>query len=57
MAFTAFTAVSYTHLDVYKRQLSVSGLAMCGSDIGGFGSDTTPELLVRFYEAAVFRCV
>lgn len=34
--------------------LSVSGLAMCGSDIGGFGSDTTPELLVRFYEAAVF---
>lgn len=27
---------------------------MCGSDIGGFGSDTTPELLVRFYEAAVF---
>lgn len=34
--------------------LSVSGLAMCGSDIGGFGSDTTPELLVRFYEATVF---
>ena len=34
--------------------LSVSGLAMCGSDIGGFGSDTTPELLVRFYESAVF---
>lgn len=34
--------------------LSVSGLAMCGSDIGGFGSDTTAELLVRFYEAAVF---
>lgn len=34
--------------------LSVSGLAMCGGDIGGFGSDTTPELLVRFYEAAVF---
>lgn len=34
--------------------LSVSGLAMCGSDIGGFGNDTTPELLVRFYEAAVF---
>ena len=34
--------------------LSVSGLAMCGSDIGGFGSDTTPELLVRFYEGAVF---
>ena len=34
--------------------LSLSGMAMCGSDIGGFGSDTTPELLIRFYEAAVF---
>ncbi len=47
----------WSHIALSLEQvcnLSVSGLAMCGSDIGGFGSDTTPELLVRFYEAAVF---
>lgn len=47
----------WSHISLSLEQicnLSISGMAMCGSDIGGFGSDTTPELLVRFYEAAVF---
>lgn len=47
----------WAHLTLSLEQicnLSLCGMAMCGSDIGGFGSDATPELLVRFYQAAVF---
>ena len=47
----------WSHLTLSLEQicnLSLCGMAMCGSDIGGFGSDVTPELLVRFYQAAVF---
>lgn len=47
----------WSHLTLSLEQicnLSLCGMAMCGSDIGGFGSDVTPELLVRFYKAAVF---
>ena len=47
----------WSHLTLSLEQicnLSICGMAMCGSDIGGFGSDVTPELLVRFYQAAVF---
>ena len=47
----------WAHLTLSLEQicnLSLCGMAMCGSDIGGFGSDVTPELLVRFYQAAVF---
>lgn len=34
--------------------LGMSGFAFAGTDIGGFGADTTPELLTRWIEAAVF---
>lgn len=34
--------------------LGLSGFPFCGTDIGGFASDTTPELLVRWIEAALF---
>ena len=47
----------WSHLTLSLEQicnLSLCGMAMCGSDIGGFGSDVTLELLVRFYQAAVF---
>lgn len=47
----------WSHISLSLEQicnLSMSGMAMCGSDIGGFGSNTTKELLIRFYEAAVF---
>ena len=34
--------------------LGMSGFAFAGTDIGGFGADTTPELLTRWIEAAAF---
>lgn len=34
--------------------MGLSGIAFCGADVGGFGSDTDPELLTRWYEAATF---
>lgn len=34
--------------------LNLSGIPFCGVDIGGFGGDCSPELLVRWYETAIF---
>jgi alpha-glucosidase len=34
--------------------LSVSGLAFCGADVGGFMDNTTPELLARWTQMAAF---
>ena len=34
--------------------LGMSGYTIAGTDIGGFGGDTTPELLSRWIEAAAF---
>lgn len=34
--------------------LGISGFSFCGTDIGGFGADVTPELLCRWVEAAMF---
>ncbi len=34
--------------------LGLSGFAFAGTDIGGFGSDTTKELLIRWLEAGIF---
>ena len=36
---------------VQMMNLGMSGMYMTGSDIGGFGSDCTPELLVRWTQA------
>lgn len=33
--------------------LGLSGVALAGADVGGFGGDTTGELLTRWYQAAV----
>ena len=41
----------WQHLQLSLTQmmnLGLSGMYMVGSDVGGFGSDTTPELLVRW---------
>lgn len=47
----------WSHLQMLVPQLcnlGMSGFALCGTDIGGFGADTTPELLSRWIEAAMF---
>uniref|UniRef100_A0A8C3A078 Glucosidase alpha, neutral C n=1 Tax=Cyclopterus lumpus TaxID=8103 RepID=A0A8C3A078_CYCLU len=35
--------------------LSVTGIAFCGADVGGFVQDPEPELLVRWYQAAALQ--
>ncbi len=45
------------HLQMVIPQLcnlGLSGFAFCGTDIGGFGADCTPELMSRWIEAACF---
>jgi alpha-glucosidase len=47
----------WSHLQMLIPQLcnlGMSGFSLCGTDIGGFGADTTPELLTRWIEAACF---
>jgi alpha-glucosidase len=34
--------------------ISLSGVAFCGADIGGFGGNTDAELLVRWYQLGIF---
>lgn len=45
------------HLQMVIPQLcnlGMSGFAFCGTDVGGFGADCTPELLCRWIQAAMF---
>ena len=47
----------WTHLRMAIPQqcnLGLSGIPFIGTDIGGFGADTTPELLIRWIEAGCF---
>lgn len=47
----------WSHLQMMVPQmcnLGMSGFAFAGTDIGGFGADTTPELLTRWVQAACF---
>ena len=47
----------WSHLQMMVPQLcnlGMSGIAFCGTDIGGFNADATPELLTRWVEAAIF---
>ncbi len=47
----------WTHIQMMVPQLcnlGLSGFSFAGTDIGGFGADTTPELLTRWIEAAIF---
>lgn len=34
--------------------MGLCGITFAGVDIGGFGSDTSPELLIRWYEQGIF---
>ena len=47
----------WSHLQMLIPQLcnlGMSGFTIAGTDIGGFGGDSNPELLVRWIEAAAF---
>ncbi len=47
----------WSHLQMLIPQLcnlGMSGFTIAGTDIGGFGGDTNPELLIRWIEAASF---
>ncbi len=47
----------WSHLQMMVPQLcnlGMSGFAFCGTDVGGFGADCTPELMSRWIEAAAF---
>jgi alpha-glucosidase len=47
----------WAHLQMMIPQLcnlGMSGFSIAGVDIGGFGADTTPELMARWIEAASF---
>ena len=47
----------WSHLQMLIPQLcnlGMSGFTIAGTDIGGFGGDTNPELLIRWIEAATF---
>ncbi len=47
----------WSHLRLAIPQLcnlGLSGFAFGGTDVGGFGSDTTPELLIRWFQVGCF---
>ena len=47
---------SHLAMSVYMNcNLGLSGQPFVGSDVGGFGLDTEPELLVRWYQYGVFQ--
>lgn len=56
-AWTGDNQSIWTHLKLAIPQLlnlGLSGMPFAGVDIGGFGSNTTPELLSRWIEACCF---
>lgn len=56
-AWTGDNQSLWSHLQMAIPQLcnlGLSGLAFVGTDIGGFGGDTTPELLTRWIELGAF---
>ena len=56
-AWTGDNNSLWAHLQMLVPQLcnlGMSGMSFVGTDIGGFGSDTTKELMCRWVQAAVF---
>ena len=56
-AWTGDNQSLWTHLKMAIPQqcnLGLSGMPFVGTDIGGFGADTTPELLARWVEVGCF---
>ena len=56
--WTGDNIASWEHLALANRQclrLAISGFSFCGTDIGGFVDDPSPELLTRWLQLAVFH--
>ena len=56
-AWTGDNTSIWAHLQMAIPQLcnlGLSGMPFVGTDIGGFGADTTPELLVRWVQVGCF---
>lgn len=56
-AWTGDNHSLWAHLQMAVPQLcnlGLSGMSFVGTDIGGFGSDTTPELLARWIQVGCF---
>ncbi len=56
-AWTGDNHSIWSHIQMLIPQLcnlGLSGMPFVGTDVGGFGSDTTPELLARWVEAGCF---
>lgn len=57
LAWTGDNQSLWSHLQMMIPQLcnlGLSGMPFVGTDIGGFGADTTPELLARWIQAGCF---
>ncbi len=56
-AWTGDNQSTWEHLRMsvpMLMNLGISGMAFCGTDVGGFGYDTTPELLSRWVQVGTF---
>jgi alpha-glucosidase len=55
--WTGDNTSTWAHLKASLAQvinLGLSGLGFCGADVGGFSENSTPELLVRWYQLGAF---
>lgn len=55
--WTGDNASWWSHIELIMHQLpalNMCGFLYCGADTGGFGADTTEELLMRFIELSMF---
>jgi len=56
--WTGDNIATWEHLwlaDVQAQRLAVSGISFCGSDIGGFIEQPTPELMMRWIQLGIFH--
>lgn len=56
--WTGDNIATFEHLwiaDVQAQRLAISGISFCGSDIGGFINEPTPELMMRWIQLGIFH--
>ena len=56
--WTGDNIATWEHLwlaDVQAQRLAISGVSFCGSDIGGFIGQPTPELMIRWIQLGIFH--